>query len=334
MLLVLSGLYIGRAYADAPRVQNRSLRIGTSEPGATTEYTFSWRWPTNSSVGSIRFLVCSDAYVEDPCSATPDADMSAATLSSQSGSLGGFGISSQAANEIILSRGSAGATGTGQYTFVFANVVNPTVVEHRFFVHILTYSSTDASGTAHHMSAVANAVTTPIAITTKVPPILFFCAGLTVTEWCEDVSGNFIDYGDLAPYVTDYGTSQFGVATNAQNGYVVTVNGNTMASGNKLITPIESLAPNSPGVGQFGLNLRANTDPPAGADVTGAGVGVVAADYDTPDLFLFRDGDTVATAATGTMFNTYTATYIVNIDPDQPSGIYNTTIAYICTAAF
>src|SRR5690606_37125717 len=213
----------------------------------------------------------------------------------------------------------------------FNDVTNPATVTHRFFVRIYTYLSTDGSGTAHHMSAVANAVTTPIVVTTEVPQILYFCAGLTITDWCNDVQGSHIDYGDLAPYVTDYGTSQFGVATNAENGYVVTISGHTMAAGNKLITPIETLAPNSPGTGQFGLNLRANTHPPAGADVTGAGIGVVDADYDVPDMFLFNDSDEVARAATGTVFNIFTVTYIVNIDPDQPSGIYNTTIAYICT---
>src|SRR5690606_27262357 len=132
------------------------------EPGVSTEYTFSWRWPTNASVGSIRLQLCADAYVEDPCSLTPDGDMSGAVLASQSGSLGGFSIASQAAGEILLSRGAAGNTGTGQYTFVFNDVTNPATVTHRFFVRIYTYSSTDGSGTAHHMSAVANAVTTPI----------------------------------------------------------------------------------------------------------------------------------------------------------------------------
>lgn len=260
--------------------------------------------------------------------------MSGATLASQSGTLGGFAISSQSASEILISRGAAGNTGTGQYTFTFDDIINPNEVRHRFFVQLFTYSSTDGTGTAHHMASVSNAVTEPIMITTKVPPILYFCAALTITEWCENTSGNHIDYGDFAPFVTKYGTSQFGVATNAVGGYVVTINGNTMTAGNKQITPIDTPSPNVPGIGQFGLNLRANSDPAVGADAIGVGTGTVAPDYDTPDMFLFRDGDIVASAATGTMFNTYTVTYVVNIDPDQPSGIYNTTIAYICTAAF
>lgn len=321
------------AAADYPKLQVRSLAIGTSVPGETTDYTFSWRYPSNTTVRSVRMQLCFDAYVEDACASTPPGDFSSATLTSQTGAVTGFTVASQAADEILLTR-AAGAAGTGQSTYVFDGVVNPTGVHSVFFVRIYTYASVDGTGTPNHMSSVANATAEPIVITTEVPPILFFCAGLTVSDWCESVAGDHIDYGSLDPCVTDVGTSQFGVATNAIGGYVVTANGNTLTSGNKQITNLDILTPNTPCTGQFGLNLRANTGPPAGADVTGAGIGVVAPGYNVPDQFKFVDGETIATAATGTMWNTYTVTYIVNIDNDQPSGIYNTTIAYICTAAF
>lgn len=315
------------------RMANRSLRIGSTAPGETTDYQFSWRYPSSTNVRSVRLLFCQDAYVFDPCSVTPDGDFSAAVLSAQTGAVTGFSIDSQTVNEIVLTRATA-AAGTGQSTYTFDNVINPSGLHMRFFVHVLTYPTADASGLPNYAAAVASAIAEPIVITTEVPPILYFCAAITVTEWCEHVSGNWIDYGDLSPFVTDVGSSQFGAATNAEGGYVVTVNGGTMTSGNKQIEALETPAPNLTGTAQFGINLRANTDPPLGQDVTGAGIGVVAAPYDTPDLFRFVDGDVVASAVTGTMFNTYTVTYIVNVPPDQPSGVYNTTIAYICTAAF
>ncbi len=328
-------LSVSRAAAfDYPRLISRSLSLGTTEPGVSTDYTFSWRWPSSSSIGSVRFLLCSDPYVLDTCSSTPPGDFSGAVLDSQSGALGGFGISNQSANEIVISRGLSGATGTGQYTFVFDDVINPTGLQQPFFVQIFTYSSTDASGTPSHVSSVANATTTAIGINTKVPPILYFCAALTISEWCNHVSGSYIDYGDLSAVVTDLGNSQFGVATNALGGYVVTVNGKTMTSGNKEIAAITVPSASSIGTAQFGINLRANTDPPTGQDAIGTGIGTVAADYDTPDMFLYNDGDVVASAVTGSMFNTYTVTYVVNVPSDQPSGVYNTTITYICTASF
>lgn len=339
-LIILVASYIGvlvaQAHAQAfdyPKLLNRSLTLGSTIPGETTDYTFSWRYPSNTNVRSIRMLLCADGFVQEPCSGTPAGDFSAAMLSSQSGAVTGFNIVSQTTDEILLTRLTS-AAGTGQSTYILDNVVNPTGLHSKFFVQIFTYPTPDATGQPNHISSVASATAEPILINTVVPPILYFCAALSIDEWCENVNGNFIDYGDFAPYVTVYATSQFGVATNALGGYVVTINGDTMTSGNKLITPLDTHAPNSPGVGQFGLNLRANTDPPAGADAFGAGIGTVHPDYDIPDQYLYHDGDVVASAVTGSTFNTYTVTYIVNIDPDQPSGVYNTTIAYVCTAAF
>lgn len=319
---------------DYPKLPNRSLRLGSSEPGVTTDYTVSWRWPSNASVGSVRFILCSDPYVLDPCSSTPPGDFSGAVLDNQSGALNGFSISTQTANEMVIVRGAAGSTGTGQHTFVFDNVVNPTGLHQQFFVQIFTYSSTDASGTPNHISSVASATVEPIVITAEVPPILYFCAALTIEEWCTDASGNYIDYGMLDPVNGHSATSQFGVATNAIGGYVVTVNGNTMTSGNKTIAALDLPAAYNAGVQQFGINLRANTNPALGQDAFGAGIGTVSPGYDVPDVFQFHSGDPVAAAPTGTLFNTFTVTYIVNVDADLPSGIYNTTIAYICTAAF
>lgn len=320
---------------DVPRLINRSLNIHTSEPGATTDYTFSWQLPSNMTVGSIRFVLCGDPYLNDACGFTPAGDFSGASLPliNQTGAVTGFSIAAQSADEILLTRTPAMA-GTGQSTYVFNDIVNPTGIHSAFFVRVYVYPTVDGSGAPGVYAAVASATASPIMINTVVPQILYFCAALTITEWCEDVNGNFIDYGMLDPVNGHAAISQFGAATNAPGGYVITVNGSTLTSGNKLIDALSVPAPNTPGTAQFGINLRANTNPPNGQEVFGAGIGVVAADYGTPDMFKYQDGDIIATAATGTLFNTYTVTYIVNIPPDQPSGIYNTTVAYICTAAF
>lgn len=332
--LILPWLKYTAGAADYPRLINRSLSIGTSEPGEVTDYRIEWRWPSSTTVGSVRLELCADPYVLDACGELPPGDLSGASLDSQTGALGGWSLSSATTNELLLTRGSTGASGTGVYVFNLSGIQNPTGIQKTFFIRIYSHNNTDASGTATHMASVASATATPIMITSEVPPFLFFCAGITVTPWCDSVVGDQIDYGSLDYCVTDVGTSQFGVATNAIGGYVVSANGNTLTSGNKQITNLDILTPNAPCTGQFGLNLRANTDPPFGADVSGAGIGVVAPEYDVPDQFKFVSGETIASAITGTLWNTYTVTYIVNIDEDQPSGIYNTTIAYICTAAF
>jgi hypothetical protein len=254
-------------------------------------------------------------------------------LSSQSGAVTGFSILSQDTDEIIMSRASAPAP-VGQSEYVFSNMQNPTGFPGAFYVQIFTYPTADATGVANFMSSVANATAEPILITTEVPPILFFCAAVTVDMWCQNTGSQIIDLGNLSTLVENAGTSQFGVATNADNGYTVTINGTTLTSGNKVIDVMSVPAANAPGTAQFGLNIRANTNPALGQDITGLGIGTVTANYDTPDQFLYQNGDIVATAVTGTLFDIFTVTYIVNVPPDQPSGVYNTTIAYICTASF
>lgn len=335
LLVILSTILLYslvKAEPAYPKLPERSLYINSAEPGATTNYTISWRYPSNTTIGSIKLVLCSDPYVLDPCSSTPPGDFSGGNLINQSG-ITGFSILSQSTNEIVLSRPSA-AAGTVLSSYEFENMVNPTGLQQKFYIQIFTYSTSDATGSPNHISSVINTTTTPISINTEVPPILYFCAALTVDEWCQNINGNFIDYGILDPVNGHSATSQFGVATNALGGYVVTVNGNTMTSGNKKIEALEVPANFISGVPQFGLNLRANTTPALGQDVTGDGIGMVTSDYNNPDLFKFSSGDTIATAVTGSLFNTYTATYILNIPPDQPSGVYNTTLAYICTAAF
>ncbi len=146
--------------------------------------------------------------------------------------------------------------------------------------------------------------------------------------------GNFINYGTLSSDTTKSGTSMFQVATNADGGYNVILEGNTMTSGNHTIDTLTSQASSLIGTSQFGINLRANTDPAAGSDLSGIGIGSVAADYDLPDLFKFNKGDILAGATTGSNYNTFTITYLVNVPPDLPAGIYNTTITLVCTAAF
>ena len=335
LILFAQGVFSQLASADYLKLSTRSLNIGSSQPGAITDYVISLSWQAPTFIGSIKFLICEDYVVDLPCSSTPaGADLSSAVLTAQTGALGGFAVLSQDNDEIIITRGLSGNTGTGMHSFTFDDIVNPTGLHDSFYIQIFTYASADATGVPTHMSSVASAIAEPIVITSIVPPILYFCAGLTIDTWCENVAGDQIDYGNLSTVTGHTGTSQFGVATNAAGGYVVTINGNTMTSGTRVIPELSAPAAFTTGVAQFWLNLRANTNPAIGQDVSGEGIGTVDPDYDVPDLFQYIDGDDVASSVTGTMFNIFTVTYIVNIPPTQPSGVYNTTVAYICTAAF
>lgn len=316
--------------ADYLRPANRTLELASTEPSVVTDYTVSWQYPAPATVGSIRFVFCDTGYLDDPC-ANPGGSFAAATLSAQTGETG-FSVLSQSANEILISRTPV-LTSIPNVSYTFSSVTNPGI-QTRFFVRMFIYQSSDGTGAYNHAGSVLSSINEPITITTEVPPELVFCVGITITGDCVSFAGNWIDYGDLSTTSTDFATSQFGVVTNASGGYVVTANGAPMTSGSNVITPLNPPNPSLIGISQFGLNLRANTIPAVGQDPAGAGTSTVGTGYDTPNFFKYVSGDPIAFAPAPTYFNTFTVTYIVNVSPSQPGGIYNTTIAFVCTASF
>jgi len=259
-------------------------------------------------------------------------DVLTSTLQSQSGETG-FVIEAQNQNEITLARPPI-AVHNDTVQYVFANVVNPSVPLQTFYVRISTYTSSDGSGSYNDYGAIASATTAAVNVTTQVPPILDFCAALTVNAGCSNTSGNFIQFGNLSTITTARGTSQMAAGTNASSGLVITANGPTMTSGNNTIPAMAHPANSLAGVSQFGLNLRANTSPPVGQDPTASGTIVPAASYNIVNQFAYNNGDVVANSPGPSNFETLTVSYIVNIAPSQAVGVYDTTITYVCTASF
>jgi len=122
--------------------------------------------------------------------------------------------------------------------------------------------------------------------------------------------------------------------TNAANGYTVTINGSTLASGVNTIPALAAQTVSAIGTSQFGLNLRSNASPAVGADPTGVGSGTFSGTYGTANSYRFGSGDSVAQAGLPTNANTFTSSYIVNIGGAQAAGVYTSTMTYICTASF
>jgi len=308
----------------------RSLTIGTSLASANTTHTFSFRFPITENVGSIMFQYCDDPIDNVPCNNPAGSDVSGAVLDSQSGETG-FAIVSQSQNQIILGR-TPGIVGSQLNTYQFSNVINPSN-QGPFFVRISAYATSDGSGSWLSFSSVAGSINQQIFINSEVPDILYFCAAVIIPTDCSDASGDFIELGTLTNSATKYGTSQFLVGSNAVNGYTVSANGPTMTSGTDQISAINSPDTSHLGTGQFGMNLRANLTPLLGADPSG-GTGSPMPDYDITNKYTYHDGDVLASSNTRSTFEIYTVSYIVNVSSSQPAGVYNTTITYLCTAAF
>lgn len=317
------------------RFGDRSLMIDRSEPGVTTNYRVSFSFTTQVPVGSVDMKFCIDPIPYMPCDPPTGLDVSHAVLSSQTGETG-FGISTQTSNHLVLSRISPAVVGSAQSTYVFTGVVNPTSMAHSFSIRLSDYASTDATGTPIDVGSVVNMITNDIFLETQVPPILTFCLAQKVSADCTfSEGGNFSDLGNLSPDETLFAQSQMGIGTNASSGFAVAAYGTPMAAGTHIIDPLPVPSPSKKGTNQFGINLVANTDPVVGADPDGPFLNAVTmTDYGIPNRFKYINGDRLAYAPNVSLVRRFTTSYIVNVSPSLPAGVYATTITYICTGLF
>lgn len=334
LVLVLGIVWVVIQPADAVRFATRGMYINSARGGDTTYYVVTLQYTTPANVGSVRMEFCDNPIPSLPCNVPPGLDVSAGTLAAQSGETG-FSIEQQTQNLIVLSRAPS-MTGSSLSDYRFDNMRNPNGEHQDFYVRITSHASTDGSGPLIDYGSVAATTTPEIHLITQVPPILVFCVAQQINDDdCTDMQGHFVDFGELRPDQTYSTSSQIQARTNAFSGYTITATGTTMTSGIRSIPAITTPTESFQGVGQFGINLAANTSPNIGADPTGPGTnGNVVAPYNTPNKFLFNSGDVVATSNGVTRTRKYTASYVVNVPAGQPPGVYSTTVTYICLASF
>ena len=321
--------------ASAAELTNRSIIVSTAQASQTSSHSFKFTFGTATNVGSVAFLYCDNgALITFPCNAPPGLDVTAASLSGQTGNTG-FSIDSAdtTANRLVISRPSVAAL-LNPSTYTFSNITNPSTPGNTQFIRITTYASSDGSGPFTDNGTVAFATQNPFDINTFVPPFLSLCVGVTVATDCSSQSGSLVQLGILSPFQANAGTSQFSAGTNSVTGYNVFVLGTTMTSGNNTIARMISPSGSTPGTNEFGLNLRANINPTVGQDPSGPGTAAPTANYNIPNLFMFNPGDTVATINKPSNYNRMTVSYLVNINGNQPPGVYNTTLTYLAAADF
>jgi hypothetical protein len=315
----------------AAELTPRSLKLGNSSPTSANPNQYSFTIATTSNIGSIGFQYCTAA--SGACTIPAGLDTTGATLSAQSGSVG-FTIVAATNGNPYITRAASNISAGAAVSYTLSNVINPTATNTTYFARITTYSGSDGATGAVDSGTVVASTATPIQLTGVTPPILVFCVGTTITSDCTTIAGNAINFGDFSPVVTRSGTSVMQASSNAGNGYNITVNGTTLASGVNTIAALTSQTASTLGTGQFGLNLRTNASPVVGADPTGSGIGNYSANYGTANQYRFISGDTVAQTTGPSNANTFTSSYIVNIGGSQAAGVYTATLTYICTASF
>ena len=330
-IMHLSGAVQSTVYAE--QLSNRSLRIGSTSAGATTRHTFTFSYGASGDpIGSVVLEYCTSPLPEIPCDTPTGLDASAAVLADQSGEVGYTVLSAQV-GKIILTRVPLPPTNSAS-SYAFDNVVNPTGAPDAFYVRLTTHTSTDGSGPFIDFGSVVNSTTQGILLSTEVPPILKFCVGISLGDDCTAADESIVDLGTMSTTQASSGTSQMIAGTNAEFGLAIAVYGTTMTSGNNIIPALTVPTVSAPGNAQFGFNLRDNSDPDIGQDPSGIGVANPTAMYNIPNRFAFANGSTVATSTVATDTRKLTSSYVVNISPGQPPGIYTATLTYICTATF
>lgn len=333
VLLLTALVLFSSSYGHAAKLFNRSVEISDSEPGAIASHIFRFGIVSTDAIGSIQFEYCdNDPFVGTACTAPSGLDVSGATLDSQTGEVGFSIHPATTANKLILSRTPV-ATTPQTVSYGLSNIVNPAAPVHSTYVRISTHISADASGLPSDEGSVVFATASGLAVDGFVPPYITFCAGVTVALDCSSASGTKLNFGELVTTDTKFMTSQFAGATNDESGYIVSVAGTTMTSGNNTIPALQNPSPSSLGVSQFGINLRANSLPAVGVDPVGSGSTVPAADYNSPNQFKFAN-ETLASSTNSTDFNRFTVSYILNIADGQPAGVYSTTLTFIAFASF
>jgi len=335
ILLSLLSFFGLASSVRAADLTQRSVAPSTSEPLTATNYIVEFDVPGSSSLGSISILFCGNSPLsEEPCTPPTGFDASGVGLINQGGETGFSIDGSSTANHIILSRTPAATTAT-TLRYEFNNIINPQTANQSYYTRLATYASVDATGPVTDDGSVALSTAEQLNVNLYVPPYLEFCVGISIVGHdCTTANGNQVNIGALSPEAAATGFSKFLAATNAPGGYTVQVAGSTMASGNNVITRLNSPSSSQTGTKQFGMNLRGNTTPSVGLEPAGPGTAQPSARYNQLNRYAFASGDTVASASTSNDRVTFTASYIANVDDELPAGRYSTTLTYICTGSF
>lgn len=341
---IVVGLALPLPASAIGQLTSRKVTLSNSKPAQTAvSYTFNFSVASATAVQSVSAQVCdapSGACVNTGGSLGFTA--ASATLGSQPTGLGCAAGWSNASTAFLfkITIASCATAPASPVTIVFNGVTNPSTTNSTYYLRISTFSD-NAYTTTLDSGTVAASTATQITLTGTMDESLVFCVGTTITgQNCATIAGSNINFGTFLTTATSSGTSVMAASTNGSSGYAITINGSTMTctlcAGTPTIPALTAAGGVSSSVGtsQFGTNVRSNTAPTVGSDVTGAGIAVGQGDYNLINKFKFITGDSVAGAAAASKANTFTNSYIVNVAGDQPAGTYTATMTYICTATY
>lgn len=145
------------------------------------------------------------------------------------------------------------------------------------------------------------------------------------------------DFGDFSPGLTATANASFSVVNYTSYGYAVIITGDSPKNGSHTISPLATTAAPLAGIEQFGLNIKANTNPISfGADPNNGefGHGAATASYGTANMYRFVSGESIATAPKSSGETLYTLSYIVNVNGRTPGGQYSGNQTIVVTGTY
>ncbi len=317
------------------RLTDRSLLMGTTEPGATTSYTIAFTYMTPSAIGSIDLQFCESPIPYETCVTPAGLDISAATLSAQSGETG-YSITTHTSNHIILSRLPSFVNSGTRGSYTFSNIVNPSSSATAFAVRLRTHATTSTAGNHVDFGSVRGQVGKGIVLETQVPPMLIFCMAEQVDDNCLGTNQNYYtDMGELSPTTTLTAQSQMAVGTNASGGFAITAYGNPPTAGTNVVDTPTVPTESRPGTTQFGINLVENTAPAIGSNPIGVWANAQpTSGYGQTNRYMYVPGDIVASSPNVSLMKKFTVSYIFNTSPNLRAGVYTTTINFVASGRF
>ena len=148
-------------------------------------------------------------------------------------------------------------------------------------------------------------------------------------ELAVNVTGGLFDLGVLSTASVAYASTTFTIENYLSSGYVAYIAGGapTDGPGGHALTSLSTPTLSSPGTEQFGINLTHNTSPSVGIvpqqiPDTSFSFGQVATNYDQQNEFEFVPNSEVAYSNSSTGETQYTMSFIENISPYTPGGVY------------
>jgi len=315
--------------ASASQLGARKVALSNSMTGATgVTYTFTFTAASATPIKSVGFRACTTAT--GSCVAPITGFVNSLTMPSQPTNLDAAGLdtgwtaNTGTAGELRITKTTPLGAPSANITVTFSGVTNPTSLPNgTFYMRVATYSDA-AWTTGLDNGTIAVSTAGLVTVAASVDETLTFTLGT-----------QSVALGALTSATTGKGISTMSIATNASTGYSIAyMPTTTLTSGTNIIAALAGGAStlNTP---QFGLNLVSNTAPSVGTNVTGAGTGAASAGYNAANSFKFNTaGDTVAQVAVPTYSNTFTTSYIANVNDVTAAGAYSTAITYVATANF